>query len=238
MPGWREDWLHRLTDSVTSEDQVFDSLNRIINSMGFEYCSFGVRLPKLGGVTREHWSTTYPSHWQDVYLGHGYMAIDPVIDTALRKSLPVVWTDELFKTQPEFWEEARAHGVCHGWTMAMHGKGGEIGLISIARSAGALSPLELDDVEARLIWLSHTSNSAIANLFAARNMPPHAGELTHREREVLCWTAAGKTSFEIGVILGISTRTVNFHITSILLKLDAVNKTQAVVKAVMLNLLS
>jgi LuxR family transcriptional regulator, quorum-sensing system regulator SolR len=238
MPSWREDWLHRLTDSVVSEDQVFDALTDITKSMGFEYCSFGVRLPKLGGVPREHWATTYPLHWQDVYLSHGYMAIDPVIDTALHKPLPVVWTDDLFKTQPAFWEEARAHGVCHGWTMGMHGKGGEMGLISIARSAGPLSRSELDDVEARLIWLSHTANSAIAGLFSARSTPQSVTELTLREREVLCWTAAGKTSAEIGIILGISTRTVNFHITSILFKLDAVNKTQAVVKAVMLNLLS
>jgi LuxR family transcriptional regulator len=54
----------------------------------------------------------------------------------------------------------------------------------------------------------------------------------------LRWTAAGKTSSEVGTILGISARTVNYHIASILLKLEAVNKTQAVVKAVMLNLLN
>jgi len=68
---------------------------------------------------------------------------------------------------------------------------------------------------------------------------PHAGRrlLTTRELTVLRWTAAGKTSAEIGIILGISTRTVNFHITTVLTKLDAVNKTQAVVKAVMLGLL-
>jgi DNA-binding CsgD family transcriptional regulator len=62
-------------------------------------------------------------------------------------------------------------------------------------------------------------------------------ELSERERDVLRWTAAGKTSSETGIILGISARTVNYHMTSILLKLNAVNKTQAVVKAVTLDLL-
>ena len=47
----------------------------------------------------------------------------------------------------------------------------------------------------------------------------------------------GKTSGEIGMILGISARTVNFHVTAILAKLDAVNKTQAVIKALMFDLL-
>lgn len=61
--------------------------------------------------------------------------------------------------------------------------------------------------------------------------------LSDRELSVLRWTAVGKTSHEIGTILGISARTVNFHITSLLYKLDAVNKTQAVATAALLNLL-
>jgi len=68
--------------------------------------------------------------------------------------------------------------------------------------------------------------------------PPHVPlELSERERDVLRWTAAGKTSSETGAIMGITARTVNYHMTSILFKLNAVNKTQAVVKAVMLDLL-
>ena len=71
----------------------------------------------------------------------------------------------------------------------------------------------------------------------ADDIPQGPVELSERERDVLRWTAAGKTSSETGMILGISARTVNYHMTSILLKLNAVNKTQAVVKAVTLDLL-
>lgn len=73
-----------------------------------------------------------------------------------------------------------------------------------------------------------------------RDSPPQLfeEELSEREREVLRWTAAGKTTSEIGTILGITARTVTFHITCIRLKLNAVNKTHAVVKAIMLNLLN
>lgn len=67
--------------------------------------------------------------------------------------------------------------------------------------------------------------------------PPHGQHLSEREMEVLRWMAAGRTTSETAAILGISSRTVTFHITNTLLKLDAVNKTQAVVKAVMLNLI-
>ena len=35
--------------------------------------------------------------------------------------------------------------------------------------------------------------------------------LSHREREILQWTADGKSSGEIAIILSISESTVNFH---------------------------
>ncbi len=62
--------------------------------------------------------------------------------------------------------------------------------------------------------------------------PESSVTLTAREREVLRWTAEGKTACEIGQILSISERTVNFHVNNILEKLGATNKVQAVVKAI------
>ena len=55
--------------------------------------------------------------------------------------------------------------------------------------------------------------------------------------EMLRWTAAGKNADGIGLILGISERTVNFLIASALVKLNVANKTQAVITAVMLGML-
>jgi DNA-binding CsgD family transcriptional regulator len=68
-------------------------------------------------------------------------------------------------------------------------------------------------------------------------VPQSARELSEREHEVLRWTALGKTSDEVGMILGLTTRTVNFHISQILIKLNAKNKVHAAVKALQLNLL-
>lgn len=52
--------------------------------------------------------------------------------------------------------------------------------------------------------------------------------LSMREKEVLKWLKKGKSSWDISIILGISERTVNFHITNIMNKLDAMTRTQAV----------
>ena len=61
--------------------------------------------------------------------------------------------------------------------------------------------------------------------------------LTRREREVLAWTACGKTSDEISRILDLSVSGVNFHVTNFLCKLDTCNKMAAVARATQLGLL-
>ena len=56
--------------------------------------------------------------------------------------------------------------------------------------------------------------------------------LTAREREVLQWISAGKTSWEISKISGLTVRTINKIIAEAMTKLDAVTRTQAVVNAI------
>lgn len=56
-----------------------------------------------------------------------------------------------------------------------------------------------------------------------------------REKEVLDWLKQGKCSWQISVILGISKRTVNFHVCNIMDKLDAANRPQALAVATRLG---
>jgi len=55
--------------------------------------------------------------------------------------------------------------------------------------------------------------------------------LNDREVETLTWVARGKTSAEIAHILGLSKRTVDFHIDNARAKLGAATRTEAVIKA-------
>ena len=59
-----------------------------------------------------------------------------------------------------------------------------------------------------------------------------------RELECLKWIAEGKTAWEAGVILGISERTVRFHLNAAREKLDCLTTTQAVAKAVAQQLIA
>ena len=81
----------------------------------------------------------------------------------------------------------------------------------------------------------------LISLFAASkahalSRPPkpgaHMNSLTPREREVLQWISAGKTSWEISVISGLSERAINKITGDAMIKLDAVTRAQAVVNAI------
>ncbi len=62
--------------------------------------------------------------------------------------------------------------------------------------------------------------------------------LTKREIEVIRWTSHGKTSSEIGQILSLSDHTINAYLNNAIKKLDCVNRTQLVAKAIRLKVIS
>ncbi len=56
--------------------------------------------------------------------------------------------------------------------------------------------------------------------------------LSEREKEVFKWLRKGKTSWDIADILGITERTVNFHINNVMQKFNALSRTQALAMAI------
>jgi LuxR family quorum sensing-dependent transcriptional regulator len=62
----------------------------------------------------------------------------------------------------------------------------------------------------------------------AEEMP----SLTRREREVLAWSAQGKSAWEIGELLQLTKRTVDEHARTAMRKLGAANRTHAVAIAI------
>ena len=83
----------------------------------------------------------------------------------------------------------------------------------------------------------------MTHLCLSKQLPSQADfdsteSLSPREIEVLKWTADGKTADDIAEILNVSRNTINFHIKNAVRKLQAANKTAAVVKAAVSGLLS
>lgn len=89
-----------------------------------------------------------------------------------------------------------------------------------------------DGVELLALLIPHfqqaVTNALLFETNQARRMPPASRSLlTRRETEVSSWIAQGKTNREIGIILGISTRTVEKHLENVLRKLQIENRTTA-----------
>jgi len=61
--------------------------------------------------------------------------------------------------------------------------------------------------------------------------------LSGRELQCLNWVATGKTSWETAAILGLSERTVNFHIKNACRKLNVYSRQAGVTQALRLGLL-
>lgn len=68
--------------------------------------------------------------------------------------------------------------------------------------------------------------------------PAKTGLLTPREQQILQWIYHGKSNIEIGMILEISPLTVKNHVQKTLRKLNVLNRTQAVGKALALRIVN
>ncbi len=79
---------------------------------------------------------------------------------------------------------------------------------------------------------SYIFNSALQLIKSRPDMMKYLTELSDREKECLFWASEGKTSWEIATILGISERTVNFHLTQVTNKTDSKNRSQAIAKGI------
>ena len=100
---------------------------------------------------------------------------------------------------------------------------------------GDRMPLEDEEMMQLLMISTHVYD----RLHHVARKDVRSGEaLTEREIDCLNWTAAGKTSAEISEILGLSEHTVNHYLNRATRKLDTVNRTQAVAKAIRTSLIS
>jgi two-component system, NarL family, response regulator YdfI len=84
---------------------------------------------------------------------------------------------------------------------------------------------------------SDVTSALPAGAPAPRPLAELAEPLTRRERQVLQMLASGVGNKEIAAQLAISEHTVKFHVTSILGKLGAASRTEAVAQAIRLGLI-
>lgn len=236
MDGWQEDQLQALLSAGT-EEKMFEAIAAAARGLGFDYCAYGIRTPWPLTRPRTLVLSNYPLAWQQLYQEKKYLEVDPTVIASTRSVLPAVWSDEMFAGSRELWENARSFGLRFGWAQSSASQDGVRGMLTLARSHEELTEAELTDKTGRMIWLTQLAHQGMTRCMGEKLVPRTEQALSAREMEVLRWTAEGKTANEISQIVNISERTVNFHINNAMIKLDAANKTAAVVRAVVLGLL-
>jgi DNA-binding CsgD family transcriptional regulator len=101
---------------------------------------------------------------------------------------------------------------------------------------GERATLTRDDVEAERVDKCRTPDVSVASRQEERQWGPWS--LTQRELEVLQLLAEGATNGEISQRLYISPKTTKNHLAAIFQKLDVTNRTHALVRAVVMGLVT
>lgn len=236
MKPWQEELLCSL-QAIRSEVTLLSVLVEEARKLGFDHCAYGLRLPLPLAKPRTVMLNNYPQEWRERYILENYVAIDPTVRHGMSSLTPLVWTDKLFCDAPAFWEVARSFGLRIGWAQSSMDCRGGRGMLTLARSEESLTADELARNGLRMVWLAQVSHVCMSNLLLPKLLPEQDVELSDREISVLRWSAEGKTSGEISEIIGISERTVNFHIARVMIKLNCANKTAATVRAALLGFL-
>ncbi len=78
---------------------------------------------------------------------------------------------------------------------------------------------------------------ALCRLFEGQHHGAGRIALKEREKDILRLMMQGKSSWDMSVIIGISERTVNYHIYKLMEKLEVINRPQAVAVAARLGLI-
>jgi DNA-binding CsgD family transcriptional regulator len=229
--------IHYTTESETTND-VKDALVQFQKLFPFSRVIAGLaRLNDSGtfdGFTNVI-NVSYPEEWIRLYWQNGYFEVDPVFQTALQQPGSQHWQSTYQKTssakQREFVETAKRFGLVDGITTGSADP--------MCKTATFCSFASNDKVDAtRYVPLVeyfgyHVHLALLRTAPAgAQSLDKCVKQLTLRELTILNWVKNGKTNWEIATIMGITERTIRFHVESIFSKLGVTSRSQAVATAI------
>jgi DNA-binding CsgD family transcriptional regulator len=236
--------FHALVDageeirSVTDAHQFLEKLAAHYGVRNLAY--LGVNVPSPDENRPVFVISTYSKAWVDRYRARNYQRIDPVLPESMKGILPLDWRNlpPLRPAAVRFFGEARDYGVQkQGLSIPIRGASGDMAVFTV--NADLADP-EWEDFKQRNIreflliaFYFHQQVMALEGFKSAIDIR----ELSQRERDMLWWTAEGKTTKEIALILGLSDRTVRFYIENAMTKLRCHSKAQCVAKAIRIGAL-
>jgi DNA-binding CsgD family transcriptional regulator len=217
-------------------------MTKIMQEIGFDSFMYGMS-DNQGPLRKDFrtfvW-TTLPLAWVKCYGENGYIEVDPRSTETYARNVPLVWDADDYKRDArcsQFFAAASRFGVCSGVCVSFrdpdHGRivvafNSRVTPVSPERKAmiaGQLGELMLFAVSFHDFFMAHfvDHNKALMTRVAP---------LTQRERHCLELAANGMTSRDIGLKLGSTERTVNFHAHNMIRKMGVLNRKEAIAVAI------
>ena len=184
-------------------------------------------------------AVTYSTEWVKRYSDLRYMKHDPIVAQGLVSMMPIDWSEVGIPnaSAKKLFGEARDFGVGrNGMTFPIRGRHGERAIFSITSDE---SDLEWDRIRRLFMRDFQTLAYHVHQLvLRAECITVPSIKLAPREIDCLRWAGLGKTAAETALILGIGERTSRCYLETARHKLGAVNVTNAVAKAISLNIIT
>lgn len=240
MRHWNSTRLTALSTFNHLNEPFFCNLPSIIRDLGFDYWCYIVLDPfQTSKVLLLN--TNSPALQVDSYLKHRLYIHDPRLAHGLSSLQALHWKPSLFAQCQPLWESMGDGAGTQGMTQACHHSSGLVAMLCLCRAQPQLEDPEfeakVDSVLALAYRLTVATVERIANDKALQApCSVMTKPLTSREVDILQKTAVGHTAAHIAVDMFLSERTVQFHISRAITKLDVPNKTAAVAQAILLGL--
>lgn len=235
-----------LTKAAQDAVTLTPALQQVVRDLGFD--DFTVTVSDTTRPTRDTrlfvW-TSLPTDWIRQYDERAFVEVDPRPSLVWKTGAPLVWDQRTFQDSDylEFLQAAAAFGECSGIVLPLYHPYHVRGTFALSSSVKLMSTERRRKV---------SSQSGAASVLAAYTydlfllravedaLPPAVqnAALTHREVECLRFVGKGLSSPDIGKLMGIGERTVEYHVCKTLSKLGVANRREAVAKALAAGLIS
>ncbi len=219
---------------ATSLPELDAAASKGTEPLGYTTCS----LAELNNGRFRFLAGNPPEAYIEHLLASGLMHEDVLFRATVERILPFFWTEctgqrDLTANQRRVIEDRARFGLREGFVSGLHHRDGRVTFVALAGyTVDSADP----EVRAASHILADCYGLAARRLTCADPSPPQ-GVLTVRQIDCLNWVREGKSTFDIGCIMGISAHTVQEHISEACARLGVRTRVQAVAAAMSLHLI-
>jgi len=229
------EFIDRLGD-IQTVDSMVEAFVKQVSRFGFtDFLITGLPPPRQrldDHIILSGWSEEWFRH----YMENEYYSQDPMAKHTRTTTEPFMWSETGWEKTAgneakQVMCEATEFGLADGFSVPILGLDGDQFCVTMGGRDIDLSPHGRGAIHLMSFYLHHRASALRPARKPSRRTQLGGKQLSKREIECLRWVANGKTDWEIGQILSISSATVTVHVKAATKKLKSVNRTQAVAVA-------